>query len=357
MPRLYNRAGVATATAGTGTITLGAALAASTPINSCGFNDFATAGASDGETVSYLILDANGAWEYGTGVYTAAGTTLSRTLGQSSTGSLLVLSGSAQVFITARKQDVANLGEANTFTAANTFSAAQTFINSSGIKIQDTDASHTTGLIGGSNLTADRTLTITTGDANRAVTLSGDTTLSGTNTGNDPVIIQSQSVSGVTEIDFTTGLDDTYDNYMLDLINLTVSNDGVGVGLRIATSGPTWKSGASDYEWGMQEVGNAAVAHRGDTADDAIDLAGHTSLVGNASGEHFSGTVRFDNPEATKWPLFDWSARWNDTTAAIRSACGVGRYIIAATAIVGVRIFPSAGTVSGLVVLRGWKKS
>ena len=60
---------------------------------------------------------------------------------------------------------------------AGTFTAAQTFPNASGIKIQDTDASHTLGLVGGSNLTANRTLTLTTGDASRTVTLSGDPTL------------------------------------------------------------------------------------------------------------------------------------------------------------------------------------
>jgi hypothetical protein len=65
---------------------------------------------------------------------------------------------------------------------------ALTFQNASGVLIQDTDASHTLGLVGGSNLGANRTLTLTTGDANRVLTLGGDATLnggthSGTNTG------------------------------------------------------------------------------------------------------------------------------------------------------------------------------
>jgi hypothetical protein len=124
MPKLYNRVGVATATTGTGTVTLGAAIASGTAINSCGFQTFAGGGTANGDAVAYLILDSNGAWEYGTGTYTSAGTTLSRTLGQSSTGSLLSLSGSAQVFITARKEDLGNVNETNTWAAQQTFSAA-----------------------------------------------------------------------------------------------------------------------------------------------------------------------------------------------------------------------------------------
>jgi hypothetical protein len=60
---------------------------------------------------------------------------------------------------------------------ANQWSAAQRFINSSGITILDTDASHTLGIVVGSNLTATRTLTLTPGDASRTITLSGDPTL------------------------------------------------------------------------------------------------------------------------------------------------------------------------------------
>lgn len=75
-----------------------------------------------------------------------------------------------------------------TYETAGTFSTAQTFINSSGIKINDTDASNTLGLVVGSNLTGNRTLTIAPGDANRTITLSGDTTLSGTNTGDQTTV-------------------------------------------------------------------------------------------------------------------------------------------------------------------------
>jgi hypothetical protein len=97
MVTFVNRAKVVTATTGTGTITLGAA--------DSGYQTFADAGVSNAAVVRYTIEDDT-AWEIGSGTYTATGTTLTRTLDESSTGSLLNLSGSAVVFVTAAAADI-----------------------------------------------------------------------------------------------------------------------------------------------------------------------------------------------------------------------------------------------------------
>lgn len=66
----------------------------------------------------------------------------------------------------------------STFTNAATFTSTATFANT-GLRIEDTNASHTLTLAPGTDLTANRTFTLTTGDANRTLDISAaDVTIS-----------------------------------------------------------------------------------------------------------------------------------------------------------------------------------
>ena len=99
MVTLVNRAKVSTATTGTGTITLGSA--------ESGYQTFADAGVVDADVVRYVIEDGT-AWEIGLGTYTASGTTLSRTVLESSNADAAInLSGTAVVYVSVAAEDLA----------------------------------------------------------------------------------------------------------------------------------------------------------------------------------------------------------------------------------------------------------
>lgn len=133
MAKLSNLARMTTATTGAGTITLGVAVT--------GYLTFALAGVADGDTVSYGISDGSGG-EVGTGVYTASGTTLSRTPTASTNGNAAIsLSGTAQVFVTARAED---LNDASRFTAG-TLPLARRGYTMPDVIVEDQEASGTGG--------------------------------------------------------------------------------------------------------------------------------------------------------------------------------------------------------------------
>jgi hypothetical protein len=97
MVKLVNRAKMTIASGGAGDITLG------TAVN--GYQTFADAGVSDTDVLRYTIEDGDD-WEIGTGVYTASGTTLVRTVTESSNSdAALTCSADAVIFVTMAAED------------------------------------------------------------------------------------------------------------------------------------------------------------------------------------------------------------------------------------------------------------
>ena len=150
MVKLVNRAKMTTATTGTGTITLGSAVD--------GFQTFAAAGVSNGDTVRYCIEDGTSSFELGSGVYTASGTTLTRVVSESSNSDNAInLSGDAIVFITAIAADIqpttftttvfTATASQTTFTVSYTVGFVEVFLNGSKLSAADFTATNGTSIV------------------------------------------------------------------------------------------------------------------------------------------------------------------------------------------------------------------
>lgn len=183
------------------------------------------------------------------------------------------------------------------------------------------------------------------------------------NTNNGCILLQSQSASGSSSIDFSsTYITSTYNKYRLDIINLIPATNSSALWLQVSTDGgATWKTGASDYahlRQGGQLTGTGTTAistSTGDGDDAQIVLFG--AAVGNNAGTNYlNGEINIHDPSQTssfKGFMAFLGVRTSAATPDTVTLEIEGTYK-ATTAVNGIRIIMSTGNItSGLFKLYG----
>lgn len=179
------------------------------------------------------------------------------------------------------------------------FTGSATF-DGDALHIFDTDASHDLIITPGSNLTADHTLTLTTGDADRTLTISGNTTLgggshSGTNTGDQTITLTSDVTGSGTGSFATTIANDAVTNAKAanmaqNTLKMRVASGSgdpedidISAGLTLVT--------AASGDMIIVEDATDGNLKRVDAADFIGAASGDITAVGDAtSGSVFTGT-------------------------------------------------------------------
>jgi hypothetical protein len=175
------------------------------------------------------------------------------------------------------------------------------------------------------------------------------------------VVIAEAIASGSATLDITTGLDNIYDRYELELVDLKPATNDVQAGLRIGTgSGPTWQSGGSAYASSILGIGSGSTALLGNTAGGFIPLSqapgGGNGVISLAGYPGLRGLIRFYNPESTDRWNCNLSVEHFTSSGSLVSLTGGGLYG-AASAITGLRFYFSSGNIaSGSIRLLGYRK-
>jgi hypothetical protein len=300
MAKLYDLARMTTATGGTGTITLGSAVS--------GFLSFSGAGVADGDVVSYGIKDGANS-EVGTGTYTASGTTLTRTVTKSTNSNTAIsLSGTAEVYITLRAEDI---------------------VTSAADKTAISNVSGSTGAPAANNLAT---------------------------IGSSLVLLATQTTAGAATIDFTSSINSSYSEYLFVLSPVYSVTDAVTLQMQLSSDGgSSWL--AAGYDYALMLMGSGSATPAGAAAESAAAINLTDATISNIAQRLIAGEVRLFSPsDATRHPINVDLSHWT-SAGHLQRVAGAAIYQGGNVAINGVRFKMSSGNIIGTIYMYGVRPS
>lgn len=170
-----------------------------------------------------------------------------------------------------------------------------------------------------------------------------------------------QDASASTSIDFTSGIDATYNRYEIQIDGLVPTTQGGDLWLRSTQNGgSTWLAGASDYRWVTEAHGgtNAWVLQQSEGDSKlVINMNDTNARLGAASGKNANFTIQITMPSSTTLTkLAIWRGNMISSVNKNVVIHGSGSLPGFATATNGIRLLPSSGTfASGRFSLFGIK--
>lgn len=172
------------------------------------------------------------------------------------------------------------------------------------------------------------------------------------------VLLETQVASNDATIDFTSNIDGTYKNYLVEFTNVRPATDAVIFQMHVSENGGgAWKIGASDYQYsnfGRNTAVDNSYVSTGDTSmalsDDSVG-----SKLGNGANESYSGEMVVYNPSGTALQkLVRGSTVYvTDDTADLQMQTIAGSYKGTTNAINALRFFMSSGNMYGTLKLYG----
>ena len=172
------------------------------------------------------------------------------------------------------------------------------------------------------------------------------------------VLISTAVASASAAIDFTSGINSTYDEYLVTIAGLVPATNATNLMIRVTQDGgSTFKSDASDYaSTGFGNNDGGAIVLQGSATAAAIIPASTLSTNANRS---LSGEMRFWNPAGTtRWKTFAVDCNYQADAVFASKTVVTGTFILNTSAINGIRFLMSSGNIaSGNFALYGIRKA
>jgi len=188
--------------------------------------------------------------------------------------------------------------------------------------------------------------------------LSAITTLPASISGGGMTLISEQTASSSATIDFTSGIDSTYDSYVFKFINIHPQTDNVGFSVNFRDGGTAYdatKTTTNFYAFHDEADSNTGLDYRGD--QDLAQGTGFLNLgipLGADADQNFAGELTLFNPSNTTFVKhFISNSNITGSSNDVHSNYIAG-YCNVTTAIDGVQFKMSSGNIdSGVIKLYG----
>ena len=170
-------------------------------------------------------------------------------------------------------------------------------------------------------------------------------------------LLETAVASNDATVDLITGIDSTYDQYVIRITDYQPVTDGSLMRMRVSSdTGSSFITDANYTYAGRSTNATATETDTNSTGDTAFEVSGSQG-VGSASAESMDMTIIMRNPSSSsKYISFTWEGSFRNSTGVLHYFRGAGSYA-ATTAMDAIRIFQSTGNIlTGNFALYGIKK-
>ena len=165
-------------------------------------------------------------------------------------------------------------------------------------------------------------------------------------------LIQSQTVSGVTQVDFTSIKENIYDVHLMEY-NVKPSADCLNYIRFSNDSGSSFEATNYAYAWQI----NDSAGGLGETKSTSSTQIYTNYGGGNSAYEKHTAYYYFYNlGDSSKYSYLTEQANTQSSTGSLHSFIGGAVYKVAET-INGIRLYPSTGNITGVINLYGVKQT